>query len=316
MAQKKNPGGRPSFDGVIHTWKVPADIEQLYKEHGINWLWDAIRQFNNMDSITQRFTLEAVGNNKWRVTDTKNNVSITFVEGLFNSNQKSDTSHYTGDPLKVATIMREIGDYMAAEHYNVAMCNIGARKSLIDKLSRASWYCVVNALNGLVDDGSLPARVYVTADVEDLLHYENFDPEHEAQILQEVRSLTEEEAREAINMVDNFFDAEIYSFPEWVVALPQWSENVTIEAYLTEKENKLYALTTSRLRGYKKDNWHRCVDLHTGNYIDTLRQYNDDIQDLYNEYLEDVENNDELEQRAQNFLNALEEILDQINHGD
>ena len=49
MAEKKV--GRPSYEGVIHTWKVPADVEELFKKNGINWIWDAVRQYAQMDNM-------------------------------------------------------------------------------------------------------------------------------------------------------------------------------------------------------------------------------------------------------------------------
>lgn len=314
MAQKKNPGGRPSFEGVIHTWKVPSDIEELYKQHDINWIWDAIRQFHQMNNVTQRFKLGAVGANKWRVSDTINNIHITFVEGLYNTFQEVDTSDYTGSFRK--SIIHELSDHLKKEHPQVATCNIEARKSVIGKLTVPTWFCLTNALNGFWDNNTMPAKDIVTSNAEDLLHYENFDNEHETEIIRELRSLTEEEAREAINLVSNFFKAEIYSFPEWVQNLTAWLDLVKQENYLKTLENKLYTLTTERLRGYVKDNWQQRINLQTGNYIDTLRQYNDDIEEAYDTYLTEAETDDTTGQRAQNFLANLEELLDQINHDD
>lgn len=36
--------------GVVHTWTVPADINDLFLEHGSPWLWDMIRKAVKQDT--------------------------------------------------------------------------------------------------------------------------------------------------------------------------------------------------------------------------------------------------------------------------
>lgn len=35
--------GRPKTLGTRHTWVVPEDIERIYKDKGICYIWDAVR---------------------------------------------------------------------------------------------------------------------------------------------------------------------------------------------------------------------------------------------------------------------------------
>lgn len=71
----------------------------------------------------ERFSLKAGANLMWTVSDAESGVSIEFREGLFNETQKVSVpdSMQGGDVMKVARIMREIGDWMAQEHADIAL---------------------------------------------------------------------------------------------------------------------------------------------------------------------------------------------------
>lgn len=71
----------------------------------------------------ERFSLKAGANLMWTVSDAESGVSIEFREGLFNKTQKVSVpdSMQGSDAMKVARIMREIGDWMAQEHADIAL---------------------------------------------------------------------------------------------------------------------------------------------------------------------------------------------------
>lgn len=53
---------------------------------------------------------------RWSVMDTSTRIKIIFTIGDWNDSQKVITPHPLPDGLNVARTMREIGDYMAANH--------------------------------------------------------------------------------------------------------------------------------------------------------------------------------------------------------
>mgnify|MGYP002515843765 FL=1 len=65
----------------------------------------------------------------WVATDTEHGIVITFREHEFNDTQKvtllgGDTFDSDEEAMKVATYLREIADWLAKEHYNVAMPSV------------------------------------------------------------------------------------------------------------------------------------------------------------------------------------------------
>ena len=71
----------------------------------------------------ERFSLKASANLMWTVSDAESGVSVEFREGLFNETQKVSVpdSMQGSDAIKVASIMREIGDWMVQEHADIAL---------------------------------------------------------------------------------------------------------------------------------------------------------------------------------------------------
>lgn len=59
----------------------------------------------------------------WTVSDAESGVSIEFREGLFNETQKVNVpdSMQGSDAMKIASVMREIGDWMVQEHSHIAL---------------------------------------------------------------------------------------------------------------------------------------------------------------------------------------------------
>lgn len=244
MAEKK--GGRPSYEGVIHTWKVPSDVEELFKKNGINWIWDAVRQYAQMGNMEKRYVLTPLGGCLWEVKDTRSCIAVRFVEGLFDSTKEVDASKQCVDVMLLKDVIDQMCDYVKENHKVVTTCNVTARTSAIAKISAHTWFHIVSALNSFWNTQELRAKLVLSS----------------------------------------------------------------------ELENKLYLLTTERLKGYVKDNWRKRTDISKGCYIDTLRHYNDDIEEVYDNYLKQAEGDEALEKRAQSFLSGLEDILDEVNNDE
>lgn len=39
----RNGAGRPQIHGTRHTWVVPYDVEQVARERGTAYIWEAVR---------------------------------------------------------------------------------------------------------------------------------------------------------------------------------------------------------------------------------------------------------------------------------
>ena len=74
-----------------------------------------------MDS---KFSLVPGDHMHWTITDNETGISLTFREGLFNGTLNVSIPEILmkvgEDPtMRIAHIMREIGDYMGAEYYSL-----------------------------------------------------------------------------------------------------------------------------------------------------------------------------------------------------
>ena len=83
--------------------------------------------------VKERFELTSGKDLMWTVTDNENGIVIDFREGLFNESQevKLLTEFTYGDAPRMARIMREIGDWVAENHVEVALNDWKARRSAI-----------------------------------------------------------------------------------------------------------------------------------------------------------------------------------------
>ena len=101
----------------------------------------------------ERFELTPGNSLMWTVKDNESGVKIEFREGLFNDTQ---VVHVPADfdtdyVLKMARIMREIGEWMTKNHAEVALCNWQARRSAIWKLSKdIYWVAMAAATSSLL----------------------------------------------------------------------------------------------------------------------------------------------------------------------
>lgn len=181
----------------------------------------------------ERFSLNAGANLMWTVSDAKSGVSIEFREGLFNETQKVNVpdNMQDSDVMKMASIMREIGDWMAENHAEVALCDDWkSRRSAIWKLSNENyWRVMAAATNSLLlsDIDAENAACMLYAEVCDWLEMEKTvdltraEEENLAGVLSE---LTDSEAWEVFRILHVFWnyrtdDCGTY---RWVLDVTWW----------------------------------------------------------------------------------------------
>lgn len=79
---------------------------------------------NNDYKDMERFTLSSADGLAWTVRDNETGISIDFRKGLFNDTQDvhlPDGMNTASRMMDVARTLREIADWLAREHYGVAM---------------------------------------------------------------------------------------------------------------------------------------------------------------------------------------------------
>ena len=127
----------------------------------------------------ERFTLTPNDDLMWTVCDKETGVIIDFREGLFNDTQDVRTpANMTADQMAtLPTTMREIGDWMAQHHHDVAMCHPHHRAEALWTLAREEyWVTMVDAMKSLVIDfDQNQAAQYLYDEIEDYLLCEDND---------------------------------------------------------------------------------------------------------------------------------------------
>lgn len=183
----------------------------------------------------ERFILKAGANLMWTVRDAESGVSIEFREGLFNKAQKVSVPDdmQDSDAIKMASIMREIGDWMSENHAEVALCAWQDRRSAIWKLSNENyWLAMAAATNSLLlsDMDEEYAACMLHAEVCDWLEMENtvYMTQAEGETLKGVLSeLTDAEAWEAFKILHVFWnyrmeDTDMFKWAMDVTWWPLW----------------------------------------------------------------------------------------------
>lgn len=180
----------------------------------------------------ERFSLKAGANLMWTVSDAESGVSIEFREGLFNEAQKvSVPDNMQGsNAMKVASVMREIGDWMAENHAEVALCDWEARRSAIWKLSNEKyWLAMAAATNSLlmsdVDSGHAACMLF--AEVCDWLEMEktvDLTKAEEENLTVVLSELTDSEAWEVFRILHVFWNdrTEGCDMRQWALDVTWW----------------------------------------------------------------------------------------------
>lgn len=180
----------------------------------------------------ERFSLAAGANLMWTVSDAESGVSIEFREGLFNEAQKvSVPDNMQGsNAMKVASVMREIGDWMAENHAEVALCDWEARRSAIWKLSNEKyWLAMAAATNSLlmsdVDSGHAACMLYAEVcdwlDMEKTVDLTKAEEENLTGVLSE---LTDGEAWEVFRILHVFWNERAggCDMHQWALDVTWW----------------------------------------------------------------------------------------------
>lgn len=183
----------------------------------------------------ERFSLKAGANLMWTVSDTENGINIKFREGLFNETQRVNVSdEWSGiDAIKkLASLLREIGDWLAENHSEVALCDWEARRSAIWKLSNEKyWLAMAAATNSLlITEGDTCYSFMLYSEVCDWLEIErrvDLTKAEEENLKGVLSGLTDSEAWEVLKILHVFWsyrtdDCDMFQWAMDVTWWPVW----------------------------------------------------------------------------------------------
>ena len=172
----------------------------------------------------------------WTVRDNETGASIDFREGLFNDTQEVHTpDNMTSDQMTaLPTTLREIGDWLAQNHYDVVMCRPRHRAEALWTLAREEyWVTMADAMKSLVIDFDRnQAAQYLYDDVEDYLLCEDNDLNamQVHNLLGSISLLSNGAAWEVFMMILTYwrYKAEVMDIWDWARNLlwwPTWCPN-------------------------------------------------------------------------------------------
>lgn len=180
----------------------------------------------------ERFVLASGKDLMWTVTDNENGIAIDFREGLFNESQevKLIAEFTSGDTPRMARIMREIGDWMAENHVEVALSDWKTRRSAIWKLSNEKyWLAMAAATNSLLlsDMDAEHAACMLYAEVCDWAEFEksvDLTKAEEENLKGVLSELTDAEAWEVFKILHVFWNyrTEDIDMFQWAMDVTWW----------------------------------------------------------------------------------------------
>ena len=181
----------------------------------------------------ERFELTSSKDLMWTVTDNENGIAIDFREGLFNESQEVKLiAEFTyGDAPRMARIMREIGDWMAENHVEVALSDWKARRSAIWKLSNEKyWLAMAAATNSLMlsEMDAEHAACMLYAEVCDWAEFEKnvaLTAAEEENLKGVLSELTDSEAWEVFKILHVFWNykTDQGNMMQWAMDVTWWS---------------------------------------------------------------------------------------------
>lgn len=194
----------------------------------------------------ERFTLTPNDDLMWTVCDNETGVIIDFREGLFNDTQDVRTpANMTADQMAtLPTTMREIGDWMAQHHHDVAMCRPHHRTEALWTLAREEyWVTMVDAMKSLIIDFDRnQAAQYLYDEIEDYLLCEDNDLNamQVHNLLGSISLLSNGAAWEVFMMVLTYwrYKAEDVDIWDWARNLLWWPAWTPIEILENDDENE------------------------------------------------------------------------------
>lgn len=180
----------------------------------------------------ERFELTSGKDLMWTVTDNESGIAIDFREGLFNESQevKVLVDFIPFDASEMARIMREIGDWMAENHVEVALSDWKARRSAIWKLSNEKyWLAMAAATNSLIlsDMDADNAVFMLYAEVCDWAEFEksvDMTAAEEENLKGVLSELTDAEAWEVFKMLHVYWNyrTEDTDMFQWALDVTWW----------------------------------------------------------------------------------------------
>lgn len=183
----------------------------------------------------EKFELSSGKDLMWTVTDNESGIAIDFREGLFNETQEVKLiAEFTyGDAPRMARIMREIGDWMAENHVEVALSDWRSRRSAIWKLSNEKyWLAMAAATNGILlsDMDAEHAACMLCAEVCDWAEFEksvDLTQAEEENLKGVLSELTDAEAWEVFKILHVFWiyrtdDCDTHQWAMDVTWWPVW----------------------------------------------------------------------------------------------
>lgn len=194
----------------------------------------------------ERFTLTPNDDFMWTVCDNETGVSIDFREGLFNDTQDVHTpANMTADQMAtLPATMREIGDWMAQHHYDVAMCHPRHRAEALWTLAREEyWVTMADAMKSLVIDfDQNQAAQYLYDEIEDYLLCEDNDLNamQVHNLLGSISLLSNGAAWEVFMMILTYwrYKAEDVDIWDWARNLLWWPAWNPVEILENDDENE------------------------------------------------------------------------------
>lgn len=189
----------------------------------------------------ERFELTSGKDLMWTVTDNESGVKIEFREGLFNETQVAKVPRdidvqVEGDAMTLVRIMREIGDWMAENHVEVALSDWRSRRSAIWKLSNEKyWLAMAAATNSLLlsDMDAEHAACMLCAEVCDWAEFEksvDLTAAEEENLKGVLSELTDAEAWEVFKILHVYWnyrteDIDMFQWALDVTWWPAWLPN-------------------------------------------------------------------------------------------
>lgn len=183
----------------------------------------------------ERFELTSGKDLMWTVTDNESGIAVEFREGLFNESQevKVLVDFVPFDASEMARIMREIGDWIAEKHVEVALSDWRSRRSAIWKLSNEKyWLAMAAATNSLLlsDKDAENAAWMLYAEVYDWLEMEktvDLTRAEEENLKGVLSELTDAEAWEVFKILHVFWnyrteDTDMFQWAMDVTWWPAW----------------------------------------------------------------------------------------------
>lgn len=167
-----------------------------------------------------KFKLTPLPGLMWTVEDKERGIKVSFREGLFNETQNVEMKDVKKDVMTVAKAMREIGEWLAHEHRDVAVCDFEARARAIQQVEEPQLLVITAALNSVIVDWSkYNANKFMLSEVEDYLDDTpgELDEEGRSDLLGTLSLLDGDEALELARMVKVYwhYKAETLDIRVW-----------------------------------------------------------------------------------------------------